>query len=357
MKNVKLSEALGPGADFKSSDLSSCEARDANLSKANMKDLYLTGANFEGANLEGSDLSGTMAQRTNFSQCRMARANLEGAVLDGADFSCADLTDANFSYASLYGTIFEGANLNRANFRYAWGLSEEMKKSIGQQGARTSHISDKTKKGIRWVISRPLIVAFFIAFLIGLGIYICIYFTNINHLSISKLQIKLKNAKQNQQLDKALILDEVLIRKFKEIGSQTGIFNRSLDIARIYRILNEKEKSIEMLKDFQEIYKGDVEKEARILVELARAHKKFGNSSLAISLLEGVDRTDLKRELLFLIDMTLANFYRNNERTQEAIEIYKKLAEKFSDDSERCSQALRNLAKAYNKRGRNHLIE
>ena len=64
----------------------------ADLSGANLHDVYLSGANLSGANLSGANLSGA-----DLSGAYLSSANLSGADLSGANLSGANLSSAYLS--------------------------------------------------------------------------------------------------------------------------------------------------------------------------------------------------------------------------------------------------------------------
>jgi TIR domain/Pentapeptide repeats (8 copies) len=94
LKHTNLSRANLNGAFLSETDLSY-----ANLSQADSSKALLINSNLSRANLNGADLSGAY----------LMKANLNGADLSGADLNGAFLSEANLS-----GANFNGANLNRA---------------------------------------------------------------------------------------------------------------------------------------------------------------------------------------------------------------------------------------------------
>lgn len=100
-------------------------ARDANFSRAKLKDARLSGidargARFEDAILEGADLSYGQLSGANFSNAHLERADLSGGTqLQGANFLIASLQGADLSGASLYMADFSSASMQGAVLSHA----------------------------------------------------------------------------------------------------------------------------------------------------------------------------------------------------------------------------------------------
>ena len=111
------------------------------LRGAYLRDANLMGASLMGANLIGADLRDADLRDADLSGADLSGANLIGAYLRGADLSGADLRDANLrgadlSGASLMGASLMGADLSGANripmyCKWAHGITNNNKISIG----------------------------------------------------------------------------------------------------------------------------------------------------------------------------------------------------------------------------------
>jgi hypothetical protein len=78
--------------DLREANLSEADLRGVYLNSADLRGACLQGANLSGAYLNSADLQGTDLSGANVSQAILHQANLTGAVLVGADFERADLT-------------------------------------------------------------------------------------------------------------------------------------------------------------------------------------------------------------------------------------------------------------------------
>ena len=110
-------------------------ARNANLTRARLKDarmagLDLTGARLDEADLEAADLNYALLADSSFYGARLQRADLTGGVaaqrvnfaaasLQGADLTGAQLAGADFTSTGLQGAILAHANLKDATLRDA----------------------------------------------------------------------------------------------------------------------------------------------------------------------------------------------------------------------------------------------
>lgn len=123
----------------------------SNLRAANLRGIDLNRANLKQANLRGVDLSDADLSEANLSYVNLSGADLSGAYLENADLShgnlhntslvVANLIGANLSQANLQGANLTNANLSLAKVAGAkWGenkgLSEQMKQSLIEGGAR-----------------------------------------------------------------------------------------------------------------------------------------------------------------------------------------------------------------------------
>ncbi|MDJ0690913.1 MAG: pentapeptide repeat-containing protein [Xenococcaceae cyanobacterium MO_188.B32] len=128
-----------------------------NLLATNLSGIDLNGANLKKANLRGVDLTDADLSEANLSYVNLSGADLSGAYLDNADLSHADLHRTSLAVANLIGANLSHANLQEANLSNAnlslalverakfgknTGLSEEMKLSLEQRGAKETISSE-----------------------------------------------------------------------------------------------------------------------------------------------------------------------------------------------------------------------
>ena len=129
----------------------------ANLLATTLSGLELNGANLQQANLRGSDLTDADLSEANLSDVNLSGADLSGAYLENADLKNADLYRASLALANLIGANLSDANLQEANlsntnlsrsmvtgakFGKNSGLSEAMKLSLQQGGAKETISSE-----------------------------------------------------------------------------------------------------------------------------------------------------------------------------------------------------------------------
>lgn len=351
MKSVNLSMVQLEGVDLSSMDLTECEARNANFSRTNLSFSCLNRANLRAANFEEANLTDIKAKSATFSGSRLVRTNLEGAVLDGSDFSQADMTKANLSLTSLESVNFESAKLVETNFRLSRGIAEGQKEYLRQHGAKVTFIWEKTKNTTKFVLKTPLVLATLGIFLVAAIMGVYFYFTNINHLSISSLTKELINAKQSKQYEKALQINQILIRKLDRRGNYMGVFSRSLDVARMYRLLENRKMSIELLEGMLDEYQYDAKQNAQIKIEIALNYKDSGDFEKATAIMEDTKTSDLPNGLIHSRAINLAKAYWEAKNYPKAVASYKTIAEEFGTDPRRHSNALKNLARVYLEMG------
>jgi len=351
MQNVILNSATFKNTNLSHINLSNCKAREADFSGINLNSSDLSGSNVEGVNFREANLSNILAKETKFSGCCLVNANLEGAILDGADFSGADLTNANLCLTSLSKTTFNDATLKNTNFRYAWGLTPEKKENLTRYGATVSHIWSNIQKSVTFLLGSWWRITCLLILFIAIAVYFYVYFSDINHMSISRLQKKWKDAKLNKQQETVLQVDLVLIEKYKKRGNPDKALGKSLDAARTTRLLGDKKKSLEMLEVLQEEYAKNPSHKVKIKTELALYYERTGNVNSALSILEETRLLDLKKENLYSVEMMLAEIYRKKGRLNEAEIIYKKNIINFRNDIFRYSRSLLNLSKVYEAKG------
>lgn len=92
----------------------------ADLSGADLGNVYLantcfSSANLRGVSFHGADLAGIDLYKANLSEADLSEANLSGANLRWADLNDANLTGANLTEANLRGANLTNANLSGAN--------------------------------------------------------------------------------------------------------------------------------------------------------------------------------------------------------------------------------------------------
>lgn len=95
--------------DFSGAHLSKSVIKEANFTRAILRD-----TNLAGAQLSGSDFSEAILSRTDFSGADLSGSRFWNANINGAKFNGADLSNANFWNAELIGNDFTGANLKGA---------------------------------------------------------------------------------------------------------------------------------------------------------------------------------------------------------------------------------------------------
>lgn len=118
------------GADLSGIDLSGANLVRANLRGANLTDADLSEANLSHAKLSGADLSGAYLYNADLTYADLHRASLVLANLSGVNLSNANLEEANLSNTNLSGIKIAAAKLGNNP-----GISEQIKRSLEQQGA------------------------------------------------------------------------------------------------------------------------------------------------------------------------------------------------------------------------------
>ena len=309
MRGVIFDKAQLKGVDLSATDLTECEANGSNFQRANLGYSSLDGANLKAADFEDANLSDIKAKNAIFSESRLVDANLEGAILDGSDFSQADMTKANLSLTSLEGINLDDAKLVDTNFRLSRGIAEGKKEYLRQQGAKVPYLSEKAKKIAKVVFKTPLGFAALGIFLFAVVMGIYFYFTNINHLSIPSLTEELIKAKESKQYEKALRINQILIKKLGRIRNKTGVFARTLDVARMHRVLGNREKSMEYLEGMLREYQNDSKQNAQIRLEIALNYKDAGNFDKAITLMEDIETHNLAEGPRHSLGLNLARAY------------------------------------------------
>jgi tetratricopeptide (TPR) repeat protein len=291
---------------------------------ANLNSACLDKGDFRGADFSEASCSDLSAKRANFSQACFCGADLEGAILDGADFSGADLYQANLKLSSLEGVVFAGAKVKDADLRFCRGLTTEQKEALQSQGALVSFVWEKFKKA-EVIFSAPYIFILIAAGLTGVGFGLKHHFSGLHRFSVPALREKLETAKRSGQLDIALTIDSELLERFRKQGKTNSVFNRTVDMAWIFRRMAKPEASLHLLEPLLEAYRNEPEKIVLIKVELAETHAQMGDSGRVITLLAGLDFAALDRELQSQANLTLASALRQEKRYAEAAEIGEKV--------------------------------
>jgi hypothetical protein len=107
------------GANLLRATFAEAILRGSTLIKADLREVTLIDSNLIGANLSQVDLGGAELAGTNFRGANLIHANLSETDLGGVDFSEADLREASLINAQLSGTNLTRANLDEANFQGA----------------------------------------------------------------------------------------------------------------------------------------------------------------------------------------------------------------------------------------------
>jgi uncharacterized protein YjbI with pentapeptide repeats len=320
--------------DFRGDDFSFADLGGKNLARAtgdgvrfraaNLDSACLDDGHFRGADFRQASCTGLRARRADFSKARFCRANLEGAILDGADFSGADLSRANLKLSSLVGVVFLGAEVNQADLRFCRGLTTAQKDSLRSQGALVSFVREKLKKAAG-TFSAPCAFILIAAGLTGLGFGLRHYFSGLHRFSVPALQEKLETAKRSGRIDLALAIDSELLERFRKQGKTNSVFNRTVDMAALFRRLDKPEASLHLLEPLLEACRGEPEKIVLTKIELAETFVQMRDFGRVIVLLGGLDLAALDGEQQSKANLTLASALRQEKRYAEAAEIGEKV--------------------------------
>jgi hypothetical protein len=336
MRGLVLNEAQLEGTELNHIHGSDMAAKKANFKNTSWDFSSLDSVDFEGSDFEGTSLFRIIARNVNFVACNLKNANFEGANLDGVDFSDADLTKANLKYTSLKRVNFESAKLDKTDFRFSRGISKQH-----HPGLRAKDIIKRVRARLsgQWASAAALV------FSLVLGIVSFFYFSDTNHLSIGSLQKKFNYAWSNLQYEKALQISLTLIERFKESDNKGSQFNSSLRAAALYRSLDKREKSIELLENMLGDYKNDKKRTAVGKLELALLYKETRNLKKANALLEEVEPSEFEKE--FGYSMKLADAFRQTKQDDKAINIYKRIIQEHRVGQKRLNKVMRNLSEVY----------
>ena len=121
LSGANLSEVFLRGANLSKADLSGAKLIEADLSRARLDRANLTRASLRGADLNGADLSGAKAIEADLRQADLIETDLRRIRLNGADLRRANLNEANLHAAELV-----GAKLQRADLRMASPIEADL---------------------------------------------------------------------------------------------------------------------------------------------------------------------------------------------------------------------------------------
>jgi tetratricopeptide (TPR) repeat protein len=169
--------------------------------------------------------------------------------------------------------------------------------------------------------------------------------------TIPMLQHKVESAWKNKKYDRALLIDQILLKRFTRLKNTEGVFELRLDIASLEYKLGNKEEARRMLRTLRGNHQRDVQKTARIALAQSRVQEDQGNLTEAVSLLEEVRLDSLLPGTLYDVTMSLAGLYVDAERWAEAERLYTEMVEMFSASPIRRSSASLALARIYMRRG------
>jgi len=85
------------GKDLRDAEFTKANLRQGNLSHADLRGVSFFAANLEEANLEGANLSGATLDLARFNRANLTNAILEGAFVANARFAGAIITGADFT--------------------------------------------------------------------------------------------------------------------------------------------------------------------------------------------------------------------------------------------------------------------
>ena len=174
---------------------------------------------------------------------------------------------------------------------------------------------------------------------------------NTSLATIPMLQHKVESAWKNKKYDRALLIDQILLRRYIRLKNTEGIFELHLDIASVEYKLGNKEEAHRMLRTLRGNHQRDRQKTARIALAQSRAQKDEGNLTEALSFLKEVRLDGLLPGTLYDVTMFLAGLYGDAEKWPEAERLYTEMAEMFSASPIRRSSASLALARIYMRRG------
>lgn len=115
LSNADLSNIYLNGANLSKADLSKANLSGTNLSEADLTKANLSEANLANTNLVGANLTEANLGKANLSDSNLSNAYLSRSILAGANLSKADLSNSNLTEAVLTNANISGAKLNGAN--------------------------------------------------------------------------------------------------------------------------------------------------------------------------------------------------------------------------------------------------
>lgn len=273
----------------------------------------LSGADFSGMDLSGYNLRNLRAERADFSGCNLKNASLRGAYLKNANFSHADLSGTDLSLSNLKRVDLTGAKCEHARFGLSSGLSKGQQQILKDQGAITGFYLSFTKALSLFIV--PLALACFLFFRL----------TNLKYLTAPELQEKMQQAITQTEFVKALRYNQELINKAENAGHADGIFNSILTRAKIHKLSGDNETSLEILRELERDESLNTNQKARIHNDIARLYLEKDDVKPALVLLENIDRAELRRETLFMVEMSRALAYRKIRAYNKALAVYHEL--------------------------------
>lgn len=107
----------------------------AYLNYENFNNATLTYASFVRTDLEYASFFGADLYGADFRQADLFNACFRQADLSKARFVGANLTNTNFEWAILWETNFDGASVSKASFYNSYGLTNDQKNYLRQNGA------------------------------------------------------------------------------------------------------------------------------------------------------------------------------------------------------------------------------
>lgn len=124
LEGANLKQVRLWGADLSHADMESANLQDAWLGEANLRFAKLLSANLQGANLEGSNLERGNLANANLCVAHLKQADLRGASLYDAELERACLDSANLCGSNLMYANLRGASLRETRFDEATVLPD-----------------------------------------------------------------------------------------------------------------------------------------------------------------------------------------------------------------------------------------
>lgn len=241
------------------------------------------------------------------------RINFSGLDLSGRDFSGENLTGADFRLSRLNGIQFAGAELSGARFFLSSGLTKEQQRDLKTRGAKAWFFFTPTKIALLLVI--PLILA------------VLLYHTAtaIDFISIPSLKEKTKLAIAHKNYQQALKYNQELLERSGQYSTFNVYFKTSLEAAKIYTELDRHEEALAQLLDVYADSRLNLEQKARINNDLARFFLAQGEQDTALGYIKEIDRNELSREALYMLEMSRALILSRQKDFSGALTVYRSL--------------------------------